>query len=178
MRVVIDIECNALKNPTKVWLVVCKDIDKGDYHVFRRLSDDPSEAERFLVYASSVSHWIGHNLLGYDWPVLVGLLGLQVPEFHNISTDTLIISKLVDYPRQGHSVEDYGLEFGLDKGKHSDWSKYSTDMERYCIRDVDITERIYNKYKRYINHLERQSSIRLEHHFQLVCNDLEKNGFD
>ncbi len=177
MKVVIDIECNALKNPTKVWLVICKDVDKGEYHVFRRLSDDPSEAERFLVYASSVNLWIGHNLLGYDWPVLVDLLGLRVPDIHNTSIDTLIISKLVDYPRQGHSVEDYGLEFGLEKGKFSDWAKYSQEMEDYCIRDVDITEKIYNKYKRYINHPERQASIRLEHEFQLICNNLEKNGF-
>src|SRR5882724_6305284 len=177
MRVVIDIEANGLKNPTKVWLVVCKDIDKGDYHVFRRPSEDPSEALRFLEFAKCVDCWIGHNLLGYDWPVLVDLLGLQVPLIHELSIDTLIISKLVDYPRQGHSVEDYGLEFGLEKGKHSDWSKYSLDMESYCIRDVDITERIYRKYERYIRKPERQASIRLEHEFQLICNNLEKNGF-
>jgi len=177
MRVVIDIEANALKNPTKVWLVVCKDINKGDYHVFRRPSEDSSEALRFLEFAKRVDCWIGHNLLGYDWPVLVDLLGLRIPNIHEISIDTLIISKLVDYPRQGHSVEDYGLEFGLEKGKHSDWSKYSLDMESYCIRDVDITERIYRKYEKYIRKPERQASIRLEHEFQLICNDLEKNGF-
>src|SRR5882672_4753590 len=177
MRVVIDIEANGLKNPTKVWLVVCKDIDKGDYHVFRRPSEDPSEALRFLEFAKRVDCWIGHNLLGYDWPVLVDLLGLQVPDIHKRSIDTLIISKLVDYPRQGHSVEDYGLEFGLEKGKYNDWSKYSKEMEEYCIRDVDITEKIYRKYEKYINKKERQASIILEHEFQLICNDLEKNGF-
>ena len=177
MRVVIDIEANGLKNPTKVWLVVCKDIDKGDYHVFRRPSEDSSEALRFLEFAKRVDCWIGHNLLGYDWPVLVDLLGLRIPNIHEISIDTLIISKLVDYPRQGHSVEDYGLEFGLEKGKYNDWSKYSKEMEEYCIRDVDITEKIYRKYERYINKKERRASIVLEHGFQLVCNDLEKNGF-
>jgi len=56
-----------------------------------------------------------HNLLGYDWPVLVDLLVYEFPTYIEISIDTLIISKLVDYPRQGHSVEDYGLEFGLEK---------------------------------------------------------------
>src|SRR5882672_3375881 len=177
MRVVIDIEANGLKNPTKIWLVVCKDIDKGDYYVFRRPSEDSSEAVRFLEFAKRVDCWIGHNLLGYDWPVLVDLLGLQVPDIHKRSIDTLIISKLVDYPRQGHSVEDYGLEFGLEKGKYNDWSKYSKEMEDYCIRDVDITEKIYKKYERYINKKERRASIILEHEFQLVCNDLEKNGF-
>src|SRR5882724_10284514 len=168
MRVVIDIEANGLKSPTKVWLVVCKDIDKGDYHVFRRPSEDSSEAIRFLKFAKRIDCWIGHNLLGYDWPVLADLLDLRVPNIYEISIDTLIISKLVDYPRQGHSVEDYGLEFGLEKGKHSDWSRYSREMEDYCIRDVDITERIYRKYKRYIEHPGRYASILLEHQFQLV----------
>jgi len=177
MRVVIDIECNALKNPTKIWLVVCKDIDKGEYHVFRRPSEDPSETLRFLEFAKRVDCWIGHNLLGYDWPILVNFLDLRIPNIHEISVDTLIISKLVDYPRQGHSVEDYGLEFGLEKGKFNDWSKYSKEMEDYCIRDVDITEKIYKKYERYINKKERRASIILEHEFQLICNDLEKNGF-
>lgn len=65
----------------------------------------------------------------------------------------------------------------MEKGKHSDWSKYSDEMERYCIRDVDITERIYHKHLKYISAPGRGSSIRTEHEFQLVCNDLEKNGF-
>ena len=176
-NIVIDIESNGLHNPTKIWVIVCKDIDTGRYHIFRNLNEDESERLRFIRFTETITKLIGHNLLGYDYPVLNKLVNYSCDRIADISIDTLIISKLVDYPRSGHSVEDYGLEFGMEKGKFSDWSKYSQEMEDYCIRDVDITEKIYRKYLRYINHPERQESIRTEHQFQFVCNDLEKNGF-
>lgn len=174
MKVVIDIEANRLKNPDKIWLIICKDIDTGEYHTFRKISDSEEERHRFSTFWNAVSLCIGHNWCGYDWPVLHGLF----PELaEKDCIDTLIVSKIVDYPRQGHSVEDYGNEFGLPKGDFSDWSRYSQEMEDYCRRDVDITERIYLKYRKYINNPDRASSIATEQRFQLVCNDLENNGF-
>lgn len=177
MKVVIDIEANGLHNPTKIWLIVCKDIDTNTYHIFRRPSDDEAERSRWISFSRNVRTWIGHNLLGYDAVVLNQLLDFDLDKISERCMDTLIVSKLVDYSRNGHSVEDYGLEFGLEKGKFNDFSKYSIDMERYCIRDVDITERIYRKYLKYISNPERQRSIRTEHDFQLICNRLEQNGF-
>jgi DNA polymerase-1 len=177
MKIVIDIEANGLINPDKVWLIVCKDIATGDYHIFREVTDNVQEADRFREFASRVTLWIGHNWLGYDYPVLDRLRLCSLPDVASTSIDTLIVSKLVDYSRGGHGVEDYGVEFGLPKGEFSDWSKYSKEMEEYCIRDVDITERIYRKYLRYLSKSEHQPSIRMEHEFQLVCNQLTTNGF-
>src|SRR6266852_1602044 len=185
MKVCIDIEANGLINPTKIWVIVCKDIDTGEYDVFRRPSECPSEAERFRRYALRVDHWIGHNLLGYDYLVCHDLLGLEIPNLPAVCTDTLVVSKLVDYPRQGHSVEDYGLEFGLEKGelvgekriKFTDFSKYSEEMEEYCKRDVDITHLIYLKYLRYLSNKDHKASILNEQSFQLVVNDISTNGF-
>ena len=128
MRIVIDIEANRLINPDKIWIIVCKDIDTGEYHIFRRVTDDASEKQRFVDFASRVTLWVGHNFLGYDWDVLVSCLGLSVPDISLVTLDTLIISKMVDYSRKGHSIEDYGLECGREKGKFSDWSKYSKDL--------------------------------------------------
>ncbi len=84
---------------------------------------------------------------------------------------------MVDYPRSGHSIEDYGLEFQYPKIKFNDWTKYSQEMENYCVRDVDICERIYNKYLSYISDSRHAASILLEHRFQQVVNDLSRNGF-
>jgi DNA polymerase-1 len=176
MKLVIDLETNSLSNPSHIWCAVCRDITTGDTHIFRKVTEDETVRNQLLDLLSKSSCIIGHNLLGYDLPVLNSLVGYEYRDTSKF-IDTLIISKLVDYSRQGHSVEDYGLEFGLEKGKFSDFSKYSTEMEAYCIRDVDITERIYRKYLRYINSPERAPSIRLEHDFQLVCNKLEKDGF-
>lgn len=176
MKLVIDIETNSLSNPTELWCVVCRDITSGNTHIFRKVTRDDTAKKELLKLLDQSSLLIGHNLVGYDIPALHRLL----PEFISDSSrhlDTLIISKLVDYSRPGHSVEDYGREFGLEKGKFNDFSKYSLEMEAYCIRDVDITERIYRKYLRYINSPDRLASIRLEHDFQLVCNKLERDGF-
>lgn len=175
MKVVFDIEANGLENPTKVWLIVCKDIDTNEYHIFRKVSDDVAERERFIRFSEACELWIGHNILGYDIPVLVDLLSLAIPVSKCL--DTLIVSKLVDYSRAGHSIEDYGVEFGIEKGKFTDFSAYSQAMEDYCIRDVDICHNVYSKYIKYINNSERRRSIRLEHEFQLVVNDLHANGF-
>lgn len=174
MKVIIDIEANGLVDPDKIWVIFCKDIDTGEYHVFRP-ETVTSDRERAVAFLRSCSLLIGHNLVGYDAPVLERILGLKLDIEKQL--DTLILSKLIDYPRSGHSVEDYGVEFGIEKIQFNDFSKYSNDMETYCIRDVDITHRIYSKYRAYINKPEHRRSIELEHRFQLVCNQLHQDGF-
>ncbi len=174
MKVVIDIEANALFDPDKIWVIVCKDIDTGEYHVFRP-ETVPEDRRRFIEFDKGVSLYIGHNLLGYDWPVLERLLGIPIDV--NRSLDTLIVSKLFDYPRSGHSVEHYGQEFGQEKIDWSDFSKWSPELETYCIRDVDITDRIYRKYLPYVRDPDYRECIALEHNFQLVVNQLHDNGF-
>lgn len=181
MKYVIDIEANALTNPDRIWLVVMKDIDTGEYFKYYDITKRKDESERFIrdceALRAADGCLIGHNLLGYDWPVLHST-GQSPAAMDGLSlVDTLIISKLVDYSRNGHSIEDYGLEFGFEKIKFNDFSKFTPEMEEYCIRDVDICERIYRKYLKYISNVEHRRSIELEHKFQLVVNDLHNNGF-
>lgn len=177
MKVVIDIEANSLVNPSSIWVIVCKDIDTGLLHIFREVTSNVGEKERFLTFADQVERWIGHNWMGYDYPVLHNLLGLDVSSIADKSCDTLILSKLIDYPRKGHSIENYGLEFGIEKIKFNDFKKYSTEMEEYCIRDVEICHKVYLKYLKYILKEEHKASILIEHKFQLVVNTLSTNGF-
>lgn len=192
MRVVVDIETNSLIKPTNIWCIVCKDIDSGQTSIFRNVTD-ATERERFLKYAEQVTLWIGHNWLSYDYPILSDLTGLRLDDVCAISCDTLIISKLVDYSRDGgHSIESYGETFGYPKGipvennellpskffPISFFSKYSKDLENYCVRDVEICHKIYDRYKRIIDDPNWRSSIDLEHRFQLICNDLHNNGFN
>ena len=153
MRVCLDVEANSLVKPTKIWVICCKDIDNPEKnYVFKEPSDRPEEKLRFLALASTVTLWVGHNWLEYDYPVLHDLLGLQLVDVAEKSIDTLIISRLVNYTRQGngldgtetvsfkgHSLESYGTELGLAKIKFSDFTKYSQEQEDYCVRDVEIT---------------------------------------
>jgi DNA polymerase-1 len=195
LRIVLDVEANSLIKPTKVWCIVCKDIDTGETYVFKEPSDRPEEKARFLALAEGTTLWVGHNWLEYDYPVLHDLLGLTVDEVADKSIDTLIVSRLVNYSRnsstkisegldgaphvafKGHSIESYGEEFGLPKIKFSDFTRYSQEQEDYCARDVEITHRIYLKYLDIINDKRWKPSILMEHRFQLVVNDLHNNGF-
>ena len=67
--------------------------------IFRKVTEDEVEKQRFLDYASHVTKWIGHNILEFDCPVLTSLLGLQIPDVYSNSLDTLILSRLVDFSR-------------------------------------------------------------------------------
>ncbi len=175
MKVVFDIEADGLK-PKHVWVIVCKDISTGELHIFRRL-DNEAEVKRFKEFSEGVSEWIGHNILGFDIPVLNRLLGWHYADDVRKVIDTLVVSKLVDYSRKGHSLEDYGIEFGYPKDSYSDWSKYSAELEARCITDVHLNHKVYDKYIKYITNPIRLPSIQTEQSFQLICNDLESNGF-
>ena len=178
MKIVIDIECNSLVNPSHVWVIACREIDTGNAHVFRRVTEDEEEKARFLAFAQSVRMWIGHNILGYDYPVLHRLVGLRLDLPWETCRDTLILSKLFDYSRTGgHSIEQYGTEFGLEKIEFSDWTKYSQAMEDYCVRDVEIGSRLWHSMAGRADHKDWREAIRLEQRFQLVVNSLHDNGF-
>lgn len=175
MNVIFDIEANGY-NPTKIWVIICKDFDTGEVNVFRRPSDDDSEKNRFLEYSRGVKTWIGHNILGYDLPALVRILGQTNPDIDCV-IDTYICSKLIDYPRDGHSIENYGEEFSFPKIDHKDFSTYTVELEEYCRRDVEIAEKIYKKYYKYISNVEHRLSINLEQRFYALCRDMESYGF-
>lgn len=186
MKVIINIEANGLK-PTRIWCIVCKSLETGAIDVFRNVVDNEEERRRFLDYSKSVSHWIGHNCVEYDLPVLQRLLGNE-KHFDTVCgrdftfeisqvTDTLIISKMADYSRDGHATEHYAKEFGIDKPKQPPFAKFSEELVDYCTLLVDITEKIYGKYRKYINNSNYLDAINLEHKFQLVVNDLHNNGF-
>lgn len=175
MKIILDLEANGLK-PTEIWVIVAKELGTCHKWIFRKVTQDAQEAERFREFCNGVSLWVGHNILGYDLPVIDHLLQVRADVAQVI--DTLIVSKLVDYPRNGHSVKDYGIEFGLYKGEWTDYKNYSEEAVTYCERDVDITEKIYFKYKKYIDNPKHRKSLLTEHTFQVLgINNLENNGF-
>lgn len=186
MKVVIDVEANSLVSPTHIWVIVCKDVDSGELHIFRKVTEDETERKRFTDFAQKVDCWIGHNILEYDGPVLADLLRVRLHNGGDLddtpvypqAIDTLIVSRLVDYSRDGgHSIEQYGLEFGYPKIKFNDFKQYSQEMEDYCVRDVEICEKVYRRYRNVLTNPSWVSSLELEHAFQLIVNELHNNGF-
>jgi len=175
VKYIIDIEANSLTRPSKIWCIVCKNIDNGQRLVFRNLCDDEKAKEDFRSLVTPESLWIGHNILGYDIPVIQSLLGITLVN----CLDTLVLSKLVNYSRpDGHSLESYGQEFGLEKIKFNDFTKWSQELEKYCEQDVEICHLVYNSFSDCVSDPLWQSAIQLEHNFQReVVNSLHDNGF-
>ena len=113
---------------------------------------------------------IGHNIIGYDIP----LLKEQFPDFspRGQVVDTLTLSRLYyphiidrDYERRPtgmpqklygrHSLEAWGYRlkcFKGDFGKHEgSWADYTPEMLDYCIQDTQVTVRLYELLKRRMN---------------------------
>ena len=119
---------------------------------------------------------VGHNLIGYDLPVLNRLWGLSVASERII--DTLVLSRLADPSKSGgHSLRNWGNELGFPKGDHNDWTCLSADMIKYCIRDVELTGG--STHQKLMKDMEcfSSASLDLEHQVQFITSQQEKNGW-
>ena len=114
-----------------------------------------------------------HNGIGFDVPVLEQILNI---DFSCVKVeDTMVLSQL-DKPRRdgGHSLASWGERLGFDKGDHSDWSKFSMEMLDYCIRDTEITTKLYRHLL--LKELS-QDAKRLEYDTRKHCSLQEKTGW-
>ena len=113
----LDLEANGL-TPDTIWCAVTRENGVSQVHTNRTTLCE--------ALAGSVSV-CGHNLIGYDLPVLKRLWGLSVAPERVV--DTLVLSRLYDPSRAGgHSLKAWGEMLGFPKGDHDDWSCLSTAM--------------------------------------------------
>jgi DNA polymerase I len=191
-RVILDTETNGLLDTvSKIWCIVCKDIDTGEIFRFRPktpLSGHIDFKDEFLEFIKDVDLFIGHNIIGYDIRVLSALLEVNIPISKCV--DTLVLSRLfrpvspfadtilnTDNRIGGHSLEAWGKRLGFLKGEYNDWTHFNEAMLEYCVQDVNLTEKIYH----YLMEKESQGfsemSIRLEHKVADLLAQQEANGF-
>ena len=161
----LDLEANGL-TPDTVWCVVTRESGVSQVHTTR---DTLCKA---LEGSVSVC---GHNLIGYDLPVLKRLWGVSVAPERIV--DTLVLSRLFDPSRQGgHSLRSWGETLGFPKGDHNDWSRLSQEMIDYCIQDVAVTEAVHKRLTRDMAEFDSKS-IELEHQVQYAVQQQERNGW-
>jgi hypothetical protein len=112
---------------------------------------------------------IGHNIIGYDLPVISKLYAwFSAPD---VVVDTLLLSRLYHADMMSldkkhlwdgmplklygkHSLESYGYrlnELKGDYGSSSDWQDWSQEMEDYCIQDVHVTTKLWHHFQPYLN---------------------------
>ena len=167
--VFLDIEADGL-NPTKIHCVVTKRPNEAHLtHLSRRsLMDELAKGGKVC----------GHNLVGYDLPVMRKLWGIRIPS-HRV-VDTLVLSRLFHPDLDGgHSLAAWGTRLGFAKGSHDEWDELSPEMVEYCKRDVDVTQRLHDAL---IGQMQMfgftKHCVDLEHSVAFICKDQEDNGFE
>ena len=111
---------------------------------------------------------VGHNIVGYDLPVIHKLYPWFDPQA--LIVDTLLLSRLshtdmleIDKKRSisnmplqlygRHSLESYGYrlkEYKGEFGKTADWKEWSPEMETYCAQDVKVTTKLCEHFRPYL----------------------------
>ena len=142
-----------------------------------------------LKLINSCDFNVGHNILGFDIPVVENLVG----EITSYPLDTLIISKLMfskdtllsmdkginNMPSSEYgnfSLKAFGYRFGDYKIQFDQFDKLTDDMLTYCDQDVLLTQRLFNFLKSRPN-FPSSDIIELEQRVKSILVEQQDYGF-
>jgi len=169
MTLIFDIETNGLVHDvTCVHCLGIYDTETKQTLVYND-EGDTEPITRGIQRLEDADSIVGHNIIGYDLPVIRKLY----PWFSNVGRvlDTLVLSRIyhadilkVDQKNKWkhmplqlygrHSLEAYGYRLGVYKGsfgKTADWKMWSQDMQDYMIQDVNVTTKLWDHfYKKFL----------------------------
>ena len=130
-KLVIDIETNMAHKT--IWCAVATDVDTGETTVH-------TEPRTLKSLMTGYDIFIGHNMIGFDAPVLRNVWGISIrrEQVH----DTLVMSRLANPIMDGgHSLKNWGKKLNNNKisFETTDFDLGLTDdMIKYCIQDVAL----------------------------------------
>lgn len=182
---IFDLETDGLLDSVSVIHCIGVVSEDGSY---KRLFG-PDEITEGLDVLAAADRLIGHNIQGYDLPVLHKLH----PEwtFGGDIRDTVIMSRIKfadmknqDFTREDfppkligrHSLESWGHRLNFYKGDYGKqenaWEKYTEEMGEYCLQDCELTRRLYHHLKL------PDSCVELEQGFAKVLDSQMEVGFE
>ena len=166
---VFDLETDGLLDDvTKIHCLVIYD-SETDATVIYNNQGDKEPIVRGVQRLEDADVLVGHNIIGYDLPVIQKVYLWFNPQA--LVLDTLLLSRLyhtdmmeIDKKRNldnmplqlygRHSLESYGHRLGEYKGefgKSTDWQEWSPEMETYCAQDVLVTTKLCDHFHKYLS---------------------------
>lgn len=177
----IDIEAdNLLRDAKTIWCIVAK--EKGEYFIYLKHPLEGLDVkgtiyynvEEFISQVVFDKVLVAHNGISYDFPLLDKLCGFKYDV--NKVVDTHILSRLYNPDREGHSLGWWGTSLRFGKGDYNDWSKLTKEMVEYCIRDVDLLERVHLALQEEAAGWDWSEAIKLENNIWHVQMKQELHG--
>ena len=171
MQLVFDIETDGLyADATTIWCMVAIDENNKVY------SFTPNQIEKGIEFLKSADRIIGHNIIGFDIPVIKKLTGVDLHE-HTKVLDTLTLSRLFHPTREGgHSLERWGYKLKCPKADQPEFESYSNEMLQYCVQDVRLNKLVLEELRREAVGFSLQS-IELEHKVCKILQEQYETGF-
>ena len=166
---VFDLETDGLLDDvTKIHCLVIYD-SETDATVIYNNQGNKEPIVRGVQRLEDADVLVGHNIIGYDLPVIQKVYLWFNPQA--LVLDTLLLSRLyhtdmmeIDKKRNldnmplqlygRHSLESYGHRLGEYKGefgKSTDWQEWSPEMETYCAQDVNVTTKLCDHFHKYLS---------------------------
>ena len=156
-RLLFDLETDGLLDKvTRIWCCVTYDLDTKEIRTF-----GPGDVDAALDHLQSADVLAGHNIIGYDLPVLDKLWPGRVFHGDKHLIDTLTLSRVI-WPKEvmdqqdwevytnvppryrgQHGLKAWGYRLSDHKIEFKDFAVYSEEMLQYCIQDVKVNARLF-----------------------------------
>lgn len=202
--IIYDLETDGLLSEvSKMHCLVTIDADSGEERVFH---DSPQflpcagTLAEGVAYLGQADRTAGHNILGYDAPVLAKLGYVDrthVSQDRTKMLDTVVLSRLVYSDRKerdfalhaqeklqgkyigAHSLGSWGDRLGFPKADYNGgWAEFSQEMLDYCIQDVRVNHRLYQVLMKRLPHYSAGGldTVTVEHLFAGQLEDQQTRG--
>ena len=183
MNLTLDIETDS--KHSQIWMCYTHNSDTNEYVCH-------TKPDTLIPLINTAERLIGHNLIGFDAPILNRLwktrIGLSKVR------DTLIMSRLLNPSiENGHSLEAWGKRLGNRKVEYSriwhwinglPYDKTSTapydaphdSLNRfYCKQDVAVTVELFKMLEEELKHWGE--CVDIEHKVAWILKEQEEHGF-
>jgi DNA polymerase I-like protein with 3'-5' exonuclease and polymerase domains len=189
LRLAFDIEANGLlHDATTVHCVIVSDLDSDRVDQY-----GPHRISAALAHLSRATYLIGHNICGFDLPLLQHLHN-WTPAASCTIVDTLIAARLIlpnlddlddkaagiGGPKMGklrgrYSIEAWGARLHIAKvgADIIDWSTWTPEMQERCAADVAICKALWQFLQ---PDGYSAKALELEHRVARICERITADG--